>query len=388
MWIINPSAVLYGALGMVLGVMGALYIAWLVVDWGNDYYIVTNQRVVYLEKIVGIYDSRQEAPIGTILSVGLESNQFGRYFGFGNVIVRTFVGKIPFNNINHPAHAAKMIEEYWNRTKENNAMLEKEALKNALRKRLGLPLPKMPPAFGEVGPVPKVEESTPKGLAGWLVKRIGPNALKLRYEAGDSVIYRKHWVVLILEGWIPFFSALAMLLLLLCRFIQLTFLPDQVLVTWTENFVVDPVAIVFAIAFFPFAGWFAYRVADWSNDKFEVTNEQIIDVDRKPFGVETRNAAPLEAILGTMYERKGILGYLFNYGTVYITVGGSKLAFEDVMDPATVQSDIDRRRMMRNAKQNEIKAGAEREKWADWLAAYHKAAEVLREEERRLQKKG
>jgi len=388
MWIINPSAVLYGALGLVLGVMGALYIAWLVVDWGNDYYIVTNQRVVYLEKIVGIYDSRQEAPIGTILSVGLESNQVGRYFGFGNVIVRTFVGKIPFNNINHPEHAAKMIEEYWNRTKENNAMLEKEALKNALRKRLGLPLPKMPPTFGEVGPVPKVEESMPKGLAGWLVKRIGPNALKLRYEAGDSVIYRKHWVVLILEGWIPFFSALAMLLLLLFRFIQLTFLPDQVLVTWTENFVVDPVAIVFAIAFFPFAGWFAYRVADWSNDKFEVTNEQIIDVDRKPFGVETRNAAPLEAILGTMYERKGILGYLFNYGTVYITVGGSKLAFEDVMDPATVQSDIDRRRMMRNAKQNEIKAGAEREKWADWLAAYHKAAEGLREEERRLQKKG
>ena len=388
MWITNLSQVLYGALGIVFSIIGVLYIAWLVVDWGNDYYIVTNQRVVYLEKIVGIYDSRQEAPLSTILSVGLESNQVGRYLGYGNVIVRTFVGKIPFNNINYPEHAAKMVEEYWNRTKEHHAHLEKEALKNALRKRLGLPLPKLPPAFGEVGPAPKIETPPPKGLAAWIVKRIGPNALKLRYESGETVIYRKHWMALILEAWIPFFSTMGILLLLLIRFVQLSILPDQVLITWTGNFVIDPWTIGFGLAFFPFAGWFGYRVADWSNDKFEVTNEQIIDIDRKPFGVETRNAAPLESIMSTMYERKGILRYLFNYGTVYITVGGTKLAFEDVMDPATVQSDIDRRRMMRNAKQNEIKAGAEREKMADWLAAYHKAAEVLREEERRLQKKG
>jgi len=388
LWLTNISTVLYGALGIVLSVVDLLYIAWLVVDWGNDYYIVTNQRVVWLEKVVGIYDSRQESPIGTIISVGLESSQLGRYFGYGNVIVRTFVGKIPFNHINHPEHASKMIEEYWNRTKEFSSMLEKEALKNALRKRLGLPLPKLPPAFGEVGPAPKIETSAPKGLTGWLLKRIGVNALKMRYEAGETVIYRKHWVVLIIEAWIPFFSSLAILVLLILRFVQLTILPDQVLITWANGFAPDIWTIVFMVAFFPFAGWFAYRVADWSNDKFEVTNEQIVDVERKPFGNETRNAAPLESIMSTVYERKGILGHIFNYGTVYITVGGTKLAFENVMDPATVQSDIDRRRMARNAKQNEAKAGAERERMADWLAAYHRAAEGLREEERRLQKKG
>jgi len=388
MWITNLSQVFYGALGIVFSIIGALYIAWLVVDWGNDYYIVTNQRVVYLEKIVGIYDSRQEAPLSTILSVGLESNQIGRYLGYGNVIVRTFVGKIPFNNINYPEHAAKMVEEYWNRTKEHASQLEKEALKNALRKRLGLPLPKLPPAFGEAAPVPKVESKPLTGFGGWIAKRIGSNALKLRYESGETVIYRKHWMALILEAWIPFFSALGVLLLLLARFVQLSILPDQVLITWSGNFFIDPWTIGFGLALIPLAGWFGYRVADWSNDKFEVTNEQIIDVDRKPFGVETRNAAPLESIMSTMYERKGVLRYLFNYGTVYITVGGTKLAFEDVMDPATVQSDIDRRRMMRNAKQNAIKAGAEREKMADWLAAYHKAAEQLRDEEKRLQKKG
>jgi hypothetical protein len=141
---------------------------------------------------------------------------------------------------------------------------------------------------------------------------------------------------------------------------------------------------MYFFVFFPFAGWFAYRVMDWSNDKFEVTNEQIIDIDRKPFGTESRNAAQLESILGTNYERKGILGNLFNFGTVYITVGGSKLAFEDVMDPATVQSDIDRRRMARQAKQNEAKIAGDRDRMAEWLAFYHQSAEQFKEEERKL----
>jgi len=56
----------------------AAWIVWLVVDWGNDYYIVTNQRVVWLEKVVGVYDSRQESALSTVLSVGVEANPLGR----------------------------------------------------------------------------------------------------------------------------------------------------------------------------------------------------------------------------------------------------------------------------------------------------------------------
>ena len=99
-----------------------------------------------------------------------------------------------------------------------------------------------------------------------------------------------------------------------------------------------------------------------------------------------RNAAPLEGILATIYERKGILGNIFNFGTVYITVGGSKLAFEDVMDPATVQSDIDRRRMARSARKKEGEVAAERDRMAEWLATYHKSQQDFRDEEKRNQK--
>jgi len=368
-----------------------LLMIWLWVDWGNDYYIVTNQRVVWLEKIIGIYDSRQESPLGTILSVGLETNEFGKLLDYGNVIVRTFVGKIPFNYVHHPNHAAKMIEEYWNRTKEHGGLLEREALKNAIRKRLGLPLPNFGPGFGEPAPLPKSSAPPPKVNAGVtaIVKFLGTNSLKLRYESGDTVIYRKHWVVLIMDAWISVSGALGSLLLFVGRLIQLAFfLPNEAFVSFQNDISFDVWAMVFLIAFLPFAGRFVYEVLDWSNDKFEVTNDQIIDIDRKPFGTESRNAAPLENILGTSYERKGLIGYVFNYGTVHITVGGTKLAFEDVMDPATVQSDIDRRRMIRNAKKKESETSAERERMAEWLAAYHRAADQFKEEEKRNQKKG
>ena len=90
-------------------------------DWGNDYYIVTNQRVVWLEKVVGIYDSRQESALSTVLSVGVEANPLGRVLDYGDVIVRTFVGKIPFSHVDHPYQAARMIEEYWMRTRSRGS---------------------------------------------------------------------------------------------------------------------------------------------------------------------------------------------------------------------------------------------------------------------------
>ena len=364
------------------------YMFWLWIDWGNDYYIVTNQRVVWLEKVVGIYDSRQESPLGTVLSVGVEVDQLGKIMDYGHVIVRTFVGKIPFNHVHHPNHAAKMIEEYWNRTKEHAQGMEKEAMKNAIRKRLGLPLPKMGPGFGEATPMPKSSAPPPKISSGMaaILKFLGANTLKLRYESGDSVIYRKHWVVLVLQAWVSVLGVVGTLLLFLARLIQLAFLPNEAFISLQGGFTMDAWALAFLIAFVPFAGWFAYEVADWSNDKFEVTTDQIIDIDRKPFGNESRSAAPLENILGTFYERKGVLGNVFNFGTVYITVGGNKLAFEDVMDPATVQSDIDRRRMERTAKKNEGAVAAERDRMAEWLATYHRSAQDFKDEEKRNQK--
>ncbi|HSG45304.1 MAG TPA: cyclic nucleotide-binding domain-containing protein [Anaerolineales bacterium] len=353
-----------------------LWIVWIAIDWGNDYYVVTNQRVVWLEKVIGIYDSRQESPLSTILSVSVETSQIGRILNYGDVIIRTFVGRIPFKYVTHPQQAQQMIEEYWNRTKEHSIGIEKDAMKNAIRKRLGLPIPESERGFGETAPEIKRDITPPEPRAGMLaiLKFLGSNTLKLRFEEGENVYYRKHWVVLFLNSWIPFSGTLFVIVLLLYRMIQLAFDPAQSLFT-------DTWVKVYLLSFIPFGVWLLYQVWDWSNDQFEVTNDQIIDIDRKPLGTETRNAAQLDSILGTSYERHGLLGNIFNFGTVHIDVGSSKLAFEDVIDPATVQSDIDRRRMAKAAQVSEAKVSAERDRMAAWLATYHRSAQDFYSEE-------
>ena len=381
--ILTHPIVLAAAGGSFLA--AALWFAWLILDWSNDYYVVTNERVVWLEKVIGIYDSRQESPLRMIVSVGVEVNQFGRFLDYGNVVVRTFVGRIDFSIVNHPKQAAKMIEEYWDRTKQAAVATEKEAMKDAIRSRLGIPILPKPEAASA-----QPTTSLPKQDGAGLLKLLGANTLKLRYETGESVIYRKHWVVLFLNSWMPLAGFFATFGLFLSRLYQLYFDPNNVVVSFATGVDIDVWALITIGIMLLFIGWFLYLVADWSNDVFEVTSDQIIDVDRTPFGTETRNAAQLENILGTKYERRGVLGNLFNFGHIYITVGGNKLIFEDVIDPASVQSDIDRRRDARVVKKNQTAAVAERDRMAEWLVTYHNSAEEFRsdEEKKRNQTNG
>jgi len=362
-------------------VLDILWAIWLIVDWGNDYYIVTNQRVVWLEKVVAIYDSRQESPLSTILAVAVETSLLGRWFDFGDVVVRTFVSKILFHHVSHPKQAQRMIEEYWKRTKEVAAGEEKEAMKAALRQKLGL-APAPPPP--RVEPPKQADFPQPRGLAK-LFSFLGADRLRLRYEKGDTVVYRKHWFVLIRKAWIPMLGLLSLIGLFFYR-IYVIITSSATLASTVNSTFSDTWLGVLIMLFGIFLIWFIYDFVDWSNDRFEVNNEQIIDRYKKPLSTEIRNASQLENILGTTYERVGILGEMFNYGDVFITIGGTRLIFEDVRDPATVQSDIDRRRLAQKARKEEKDRTAKRDEIAEWLAVYHDNDQKFRQEEEQKKK--
>jgi hypothetical protein len=331
---------------------------------------VTNQRVVWLEKVIFLYDSREEAPLGSILSVGVETDMLGRIFNFGNVIVRTFVGKLEFDHVDHPVQAADMIREYWERTKAITNRSQMDIMKDTIKQKLGLPLPPRPKV--ELSPVVPVDEERIAKTPLWLLAM--QNLFQLRLEDGGKVIYRKHWIVLLQQAWKPFLSFLGVVGLFFWRLSHLV-RSDTVSFFHTNAagwYVPDSTSVIIATLFLPVGFWMWYEYTDWKNDIFMVTEEEIFDIDRKPFAQEERRSAQIENILSTSYARNGIVANLFNYGTVKITVGGTQLAFEDVMDPASVQADINRRRTARIAKKNEDAGSADRERFATWIAAYHK----------------
>ncbi len=368
LWSLTSGATTPYVVGGLVLFADLLWAIWRAVDWSNDYYIVTNQRVVWVERVIGIYDSRQEVPLSTILAVNLETDAIGRILEYGNVTVRTFVGSIRFDYIDHPVQAADMIREYWERTKVVGTQAQKIAMKNALRSKLGLTAHAVPQ--NELPPISMEDKEVQKKS---ILRIVLSNLFKLRVEDGGTVTYRKHWFVLLQQVGQPLFYSLIVNILILIRGWYLVKTPNLTFIRPNAAGVPRPDTIVVFLLFvtLPLIGWLVWEYLDWNNDIFMVTPEEIIDLDKTPLGTEERRSAQIENILSTEYQRIGLAGYLLNYGTVYITVGGTKLEFQDVLDPAGVQADINRRRMARISKKSEDTANVERERMAVWLAAYH-----------------
>ena len=111
--------------------------------------------------------------------------------------------------------------------------------------------------------------------------------------------------------------------------------------------------------------------ADWANDRFQITDKQLLDLDRKPFGRETKRSAMLENILSLDYSRENIIQRIFDFGTVAVNVGDTQLDFEHVARPISVQNEIFERY---NAviRENELAESRRRQDdMVEFLAAYH-----------------
>jgi hypothetical protein len=353
-------------LGAAVGGLGALvslaWMGWLNLDWANDFFIVTDKRVVYLEKIIGLYDSRQESPFSAVLSVDVQSaDSLARSVGIGDVIVRTFSGPIVFTSVANPGGLAALVEEQWTRQRTRARASERDAVKSAIRREIEPLTPR---------PV-KIGGEKPKSRGPSLTERFQNFfSFQMKYAEGDTVIYRKHMI----ELWRGAFAPTIGMLTVLAVFIL------GVAGVFPPPFTLDVVALTCLVAFTPLAGWWLYEFEDWKNDLYLVTGDQIIDLYRKPFGEETRKSAPLGNVLSLKYERPGIIGSLLNYGSVVAKVGAEELRFEGVFDPVGVQNDIYRRIEDQKARKEAADAARRRDELAYYLGIYH---EVIQEEEKK-----
>jgi uncharacterized membrane protein YdbT with pleckstrin-like domain len=356
------STVPFLCAGGLLGAAG-LWAVWNVLDWSNDYYLVTNQRVVWLERVAAFYDSRQEAPLSTLLSVGVKTSQAGRIFGYGNVEVRTYTGVINFRRISHPERVADLIDDLWQRARVETKQEELTAMDQAIRLRLQKDTLNGSAGRAASAPLltPSLEVHTTARQG--LLARFFSNLFHMRYETGAVITYRKHWYVLIRSTSRPVLWMVAGLGVMAARIAQvftLFSIPAVVLICG---------GVVLASFF-----WLLYEYLDWRNDIYQVTPDQIMDIDRKPFGREEKRSAPIENILSIQYERLGLTGLVLNFGTVSIIVGAAKFTFDYVYNPSQVQQDLFQRMEEHKARQRQEEILAERERVADWFAAYDQVA--------------
>ncbi len=349
------ALLLSGGAGLrwLAGGLGALALgiaAWKWIDWSNDYYVVTNRRAVWLEKVVGLYDSRQEAPLRMVLSVSVATEVVGRLADYGDVTVRTYTGKLVFRSVSNPAAMAAMIEEHWRRMQSQDQQADRQAIEQALQQRLEAQAEAPPPERLPAAP-PAARRST--GLDRW--------TFQVRFEDKGVITYRKHWAVLLRATFAPSVLILAVAGFLGARLSGLLGpLPG------------GATLVVGVLALIPLCLWWLYQYADWINDIYQLTADQILDIHKKPLAREERKVAPLENILGTEVDRKGLSGLLLNYGNVIASVGTTEFVFEGVFDPSGVQQDIVRYQEALFERKKSGDRQRRQEEMVEWLSAYHR----------------
>ena len=312
-----------------------LWILWVGLDWANDYYILTTRRLVRVDRTAGVFDRREEVPLGNIMAIEITTTALGKMFAFGDITSRTYNTPIVWHGIGNPELYVALIQLTVERAKSNHAGLEMDAMQAALERQID-----------------GVEDES--------------GDLQTTGRAPGSsdfppITFRKHWVILFRKTWFPFTFGFAGLYFLMGGLTKRLTVPLSDPLKW----LLGAVVMVFFV-------WYMYQFLDWNNDIYQVTDDQIMDVKRTPLGHEDRKTAMLENILSINYRRRGLLGVLLNYGTVDIQVGNESLVFDYVRDPSSVQREIFRRMAERQTALRQADIDSERDRMSQWITAYHR----------------
>jgi hypothetical protein len=338
----DPTPWLLGAGGLLAAAVA--WGAWEVLDWRNDFYILSDQRVVWLEQILLRSASRVEAPLDSVQSVNMHSSLLGRWLGFGDVIVQTYTGTVLMPSVGDPETIKFLVEEYVSRQRKGARQARHESIRQAVRESLGTAPVNAAARRGEWRP-----------YAGEVrTERLG--FFRTRTIDGDKIIYHRHWFTLLGSLALP-----ALFLVGVLFAVNLVYggLPNGA-AGWliTLAALASPLAVI------------AYRYVDWQNDVYLLTPDSLMDSEKKPLGSLVTKTAPLANVLSLENHRIGILGLLFNFGVVRINVGDSSLDFDGVHDPAQVQQDIFARIEALKLRTQQANQDEERKRMAEWLRVY------------------
>jgi Bacterial PH domain len=309
-----------------------------VLDWANDFLVLTNFRVIHIDTQLLVRDVKQEIVIDNIRQVdnradsyiaywlgylrrGIE--RFGSWLGlrnppqgpvaavFSTLVVRSFsVRTLTFGYAADGYVMERMILAELSKLRRQQ---EPELLRRLIEDRVysDKPPPKPSPAIHveeRPGPIPWFFPPNPE------IK-------------GDTITWRPYWIFLALAMLRP----LAILVLVSAGAVlalRLGFLtPGLAFVLWL------PIAL-FCI------GWVIWIREEHEHDKYILNRQNIIDVDKRPFGPESSARGPLSAIQDIVFD-VNFIESLLGYGDVIIdTGGGGKFTFRHVPDPRGVQATI------------------------------------------------
>ena len=338
---------------------GCGWVIWRALDWGNDWFIVTDRRVIHIDEIPFIRLRRDEAPLEMIQDVTVHMRGLWQnLLYFGDVVNQTAgtLGTVRFIGIRKPRKAQAIIYALMKGARQRRAAPAEEDPLREIREVLGLP------PREEIPPPPEAEElrwesERPRREQWGLVLR---RLFLAEPRLGENqIVWRKHWWAL-LEALIqPLFVLIVVASLWLISATLFTYSP------WID--------MLFGLALVGVFIWVAWRTLDWYNDLYVLTDERVVDIEKVPLLAEERREARLDRIQDVRYDQPTIIYRILNFGHVWLETAGEigRFTFDYIPHPREVQAEIFRRltAFRQRAEQRQREAG--QEALLELLGRYH-----------------
>jgi uncharacterized membrane protein YdbT with pleckstrin-like domain len=326
-------------LNFLLLLISVGWIIWSVIDWGNDYLIITDKRVLQVEKIVFFNIDKKEIPIEKADQVKYDSNQtlLELLFRIGTVtITGAGYAKLEFDRVYLPDRIRKEIGDAKGAYMGARAAFRSELMENRIRnKLLGEDHKETTEEPIQVDAILRNEQT--------LWDRLVPSRPVIdRDEKGaEQLTFHKHPVFLYRDLFKVIVFLLFLILVAILALPRLFSLGNATVSL--ASFIITLVMAIVGIF------WLWYVWEDWHNDLYILNNRDIIDIERRPFGFdEEKNVIGLLKVQDIQTEQPNIFANIFNYGNVKVTTAGAgkPIVFTHVPDPEKVQAEFSRRMIM------------------------------------------
>jgi uncharacterized membrane protein YdbT with pleckstrin-like domain len=326
-WLVPPLVLLGLMLGVALAIDAILQLStllavlvtllliaiptaltiWRGLDWENDHYILTTQRVLHIERVYFLFESRDEAPLSKIQDVTVRMpTMIANLLYFGDVVIETAgtTGQIKFEAAPKPRKVQRLIF-----------------------REAGLPEP------GTTRQEEKWQPSRPRILRP--LETMARMLYPVVPRGGGVRIWRKHWFILLLKIMTP--TALALLLLTIWVVALVIPIPSDL--ELVSEFTLQ---LIPGVLFMIVLAWIVWSVIDWHNDLYVLTNTHVVDIEKRPFTQEFRREANLAMIQNVSYEQPSFISKLLDFGNTRLETAGTtgEFTFDSVPRPREVQEVI------------------------------------------------
>jgi len=355
-WLLGAGAV----------VMFTLVWAWYLVDWTNDYLVLTNRRIIYKEVFGFLRETRQEIPIEAVQNVLLEiRGPIFKLLDLADISVQTIGGRLKFEHIRDAEDLMDRILDRRDMLKLEAKGVERDAISQELQKALS-PVPSTQKSAWDILPavVPK---------PAWLERLRASRQMRL--EKTGEITWRRHWLFLAKRMVGPF----VYLLLGIVAIPAGRLLAEPVIHGRLADLVIrGPLGwlLVLLVVIVPAFLWALWEYAVWGGDIYTLTDDRIIDIERFPLGLrgEKRRESQLDRIQDIDVDIPNVFSRFFNMGDVKIKTGaaGSDLTFRGVADPYSVQRDVFHRLAKLRRKEEERQRRQRFQEMITWLTVYDK----------------